>query len=104
MLTKLVANKWTPLMVKRLRGKRTLEEFALQIGAPKNTVWRWESGQTRPSTAYVKRLSRLAQEERFLADWQPVGSITRVGNLKEGSQAIAREFLRTLVRGRPGFK
>lgn len=104
MPTKLGTNKWTPLMLKRLRGKRTLEEFALQIGAPKNTVWRWESRHTQPSAAYVKRLSRLAQKERFLADWQPVGSITWIGNLKEGSQAIAREFSRTLVRGRHGSK
>ena|SRR5688572_17707594 len=104
MQTKLTANKWTPLMLKRLRGKRTLEEFAVRIGAPKNTVWRWESGNTEPSAAYVKRLSRLAQQERFLAHWQPVGSITWVGNLKEGSQAIAREFSRTLVRVRPRSK
>jgi transcriptional regulator with XRE-family HTH domain len=91
-------------MLKRLRGKRTLEEFAGRIGAPKNTVWRWESGQTRPSMAYVKRLSRLAQQERFLADWKAVGSITWVGNLKEGSQNIVREFSRTLVRVRRSAK
>ena len=36
--------KWTPALIKHLRGKRTQEEFAQLLGAPKNTVWRWESG------------------------------------------------------------
>ena len=99
MLTELAANKWSPLLLKRLRGKRTLEGFAVLLGAPKNTVWRLEAGHTHPSSAYAKRLSRLAQKEQFLADWQPVGSITFVGNLKKGSQAVAREFSRGLARG-----
>ena len=91
-------NKWTPLLIKQLRGKRTLEEFAALISAPKNTVWRWEVRRTQPSAIYIQRLGRLAQREKFFAGWKPIGSITWVGNLKAGSQAIARQFSRTLAR------
>jgi len=91
--------KWTPVLIKRLRGKRTQEEFAMLIGAPKNTVWRWEAGEARPAPAYVRKLSQIAMRERFLLDWQPVGSITWVGDLEAGSREIALAFSRSSGRG-----
>jgi transcriptional regulator with XRE-family HTH domain len=98
MLADTVRDKWNPLLLKRLRGKRTQEEFARLIGAPKNTVWRWEARYAKPSAAYAKRLSRLAEREQFLADWEPVGSITWVGDLEAGAREIALEFSRSLTR------
>ncbi len=91
---------WTPVLIKRLRGKRTQEEFARLIGAPKNTVWRWEAGQAAPAAAYARKLSRLAARERFLSDWKPVGSITWVGDLEAGSQEVALAFSRSMAFGR----
>src|SRR6266849_3511120 len=90
--------KWTRPLIKRLRGKRTQEEFARLLGAPKNTVWRWEAGYTVPTSTYAKKLTALARRERFLADWEAVGSITWVGDLDEGAREIAREFSHTLAR------
>jgi transcriptional regulator with XRE-family HTH domain len=99
MAGKLIRKKWTPVLIKRLRGKRTQEEFAKLIGAPKNTVWRWEAGYVVPAAAYVKKLSQIAAKERFLLDWQPIGSITWVGDLEAGSKEIALAFSRSLTSG-----
>lgn len=96
---KRIQKKWTPVLIKRLRGKRTQEEFAQLIGAPKNTVWRWEAGQAAPAAAYAKKLWRIADQERFLLDWQPVGSITWVGDLEAGAKEIALAFSRSIARG-----
>ena len=100
MSEKFTQKKWTPLLINRLRGKRTQEEFAQLIGAPKNTVWRWEAGLVSPAAAYDKKLSRIAARERFLSDWQPVGSITWVGDLEAGSREVALAFSRSVTRGR----
>jgi transcriptional regulator with XRE-family HTH domain len=99
MAGKSIREKWTPVLIKRLRGKRTQEEFAKLIGAPKNTVWRWEAGYVVPAPAYVKKLSRIAAKEQFLLDWQPVGSITWVGDLEAGSKEIALAFSRSSAIG-----
>jgi transcriptional regulator with XRE-family HTH domain len=93
--------KWTPVLIKRLRGKRTQEQFAHLIGVPKNTVWRWEAGHAAPAPASTKKLSQLAAKERFLSDWRPVGSITWVGDLEGGSREIALAFSRALSRRPP---
>jgi transcriptional regulator with XRE-family HTH domain len=92
--------KWSPALIKLLRGKRTQDEFAQLLGAPKNTIWRWESGLAMPAAAYSKKLSAIAEREGFLADWQPVGSITWVGDLDAGAKEIALQFSKTLARGR----
>ena len=99
MAEKSIQKQWTPLLIRRLRGKRTQEEFAQLMGAPKNTVWRWETGQAAPAAAYTKKLSQIAARERFLLDWQPVGSITWVGDLDAGSREIALAFSRPIFRG-----
>ena len=89
MLTKSNPQKWSPALIKLLRGKRTQEEFARLLGAPKNTIWRWEAGYASPAAAYVKKLSVLAARERFLSEWDPVGSVTWVGDLEQGTKEIA---------------
>src|SRR5439155_20231739 len=88
--------KWTPALIKHLRGKRTQEEFAQLIGATKNTVWRWEAGYTIPAAAYAKKLSAMAAREGFLAGWKAVGSIVWVGDLDAGAKEIAVGFYRAL--------
>lgn len=97
MAAKWTQKKWHPALIKRLRGKRTQEEFARLLGAPKNTVWRWEAGYAVPVAAYAKKLSAIAAQERFLSDWQPVGSIVWVGDLDAGAREIAADFSRALA-------
>jgi hypothetical protein len=87
---------WTPRLIKQLRGKRTLADFGALIGAPKNTVWRWEAGQAQPDDTYAELLSELAERERFLKDWKLVGSMTLVGDL-EGAKAEIAELFRTSI-------
>jgi hypothetical protein len=83
---------WTPHLIKRLRGKRTQAEFGALLGAPKNTVWRWEAGQAHPEARYATRLSELAEREHFLTDWQLVDSMTLLGDLESGRANIAKLF------------
>jgi transcriptional regulator with XRE-family HTH domain len=92
------ALQWTPHLIKRLRGKRTQAEFGALLGAPKNTVWRWESGQAHPDTRYAARLSELADRERFLTNWQLVGSMTLLGDLESAKADIAKLFRMSLER------
>jgi DNA-binding XRE family transcriptional regulator len=89
---------WTPHLIKRLRGKRTQAEFGALLGAPKNTVWRWEAGQVHPDARYAARLSELARREHFLTDWQLVGSMTLLGDLESAKADIAKLFRTSLER------
>ena len=92
------ALQWTPHLIKRLRGKRSQAEFGALLGAPKNTVWRWEAGQAHPDAIYTARLSELAEREHFLADWQLVGSMTLLGDLESARVDIAKRFRTSLDR------
>jgi len=89
---------WTPHLIKRLRGKRTQAEFGALLGAPKNTVWRWEAGQVHPDARYATRLSELAEREHFLTDWQLVGSMELLGDLESAKADIAKLFRTSLER------
>ena len=89
---------WTPHLIKRLRGKRTQAGFGALLGAPKNTVWRWEAGRVHPDARYAARLSALARRERFLTDWQLVGSMTLLGGLESARADIAKLFRTSLER------
>ena len=73
--------RWTPLLIRRLRGKRTQKEFGALVGVALNTVWRWEDGSVAPAPEHHQRLSEIADEERFLKDWHLAGSAILVGNL-----------------------
>jgi transcriptional regulator with XRE-family HTH domain len=90
--------RWTPRLIKRLRGKRTLAEFGTLLGAPKNTVWRWEAGKSQPDEAYTERISQLAERENFLKDWELVGSMTLLGDLENAKAEIAAMFRQSLER------
>lgn len=92
------AHHWTPHLIKRLRGKRTQAEFGALLGAPKNTVWRWEAGQVHPDARYAARLSELARREHFLTDWQLLGSMTLLGDLESARADMAKLFRTSLER------
>ena len=89
---------WTPYLIKQLRGKRTQAEFGSLLGAPKNTVWRWEAGQVRPDARYSARLTELAERESFLRNWQLVGSMILLGDLENAEAEIAALFRKSLER------
>jgi hypothetical protein len=90
--------QWTPHLIKRLRGQRTQAEFGVLLGAPKNTVWRWEASQAHPDARYAARLSALAEHEHFLIDWQLIGSMTLLGDLESARADIAKLFRTSLDR------
>lgn len=88
------AIRWTPRLIRQLRGARTQTEFGALLGARKNTIWRWEAGQARPDSRYTARLCELAGRERFLDDWQLVGSMTLIGDL-DSAQAEMTDLFRS---------
>jgi hypothetical protein len=90
------AFQWTPHLIKRLRGMRTQAEFGALLGAPKNTVWRWETAHAHPDARYAARLSALAEREHFLTDWQLAGLMTLLGDLESARAYIAKLFRRSL--------
>jgi hypothetical protein len=92
------AFQWTPHLIKRLRGMRTQAEFGALLGAPKNTVWRWEADRAHPDARYAARLSELAEHEHFLTDWQLIGSMTLLGDLERARADIAKLFRTSLER------
>jgi len=91
-------SSWTAERVRKLRGQRTQQEFGALIRVPKNTVWRWEAGYSTPDAERGRRLSRIAQKERFLHDWKLAGSATLLGDLEEGSRCLARHLKPVLAR------
>jgi len=91
--------QWTAERVKKLRGKRTQEEFGRLIRVPKNTVWRWEAGYAKPDAERAERLSRLAKKEKFLQDWKLEGSAELLGDLEEGSKILRERFELAWLRG-----
>lgn len=96
--------RWTPRLVKQLRGRRTLADFAVLIGASENSVRRWEVGQAQPDATYAKRLSELAVREHFLKDWKLDGSLTLVGDLESAKAEISELFRKSVERSEPRAK
>ena len=90
--------RWTPRLIRKLRGKRTQTEFGALLGAPKNTVWRWEAGLAQPDPRYAACLSAVAGRERFLKDWKLAGSMTLLGDLEGARAEILELFQRSLTR------
>ena len=89
---------WTPTLIRMLRGKRSQAAFGGLIGVPKNTVWRWESGNVRPDPENADKLSALARREGFLQDWQLAGSMVLIGELELASTKISEAFQKSLAR------
>jgi transcriptional regulator with XRE-family HTH domain len=90
--------QWLPALIRELRGKRTQAEFGALLGVPKNTVWRWEARHVKPDPEHARRLSKLAERERFLADWKLLGSLRVVGDLEEASREVRRLFHESVER------
>ena len=84
--------RWTPRLIRQLRGKRSLADFGALIGAPKNTIWRWEAGHAQPDVSYAELLSKLAEREHFLKDWKLAGSMNLIGDLESAKAEIAKLF------------
>jgi transcriptional regulator with XRE-family HTH domain len=89
---------WRGPLIRRLRGKRTQAEFGRLLGVPKNTVWRWEAGAAAPDADNVRRLSRLAQRERFQRSFKVAGSLRVIGGSLPAPRGLARMILRSLER------
>ena len=89
---------WTAILIKQLRGKRTQTEFGELLGVPKNTVWRWETGQAAPDRQHARRLSTLAEREHFLKNWKLVGSGRILGDIEEGSRGINSQLTKSINR------
>lgn len=90
--------RWTPRLIKQLRGERSLPEFAALLSVSKNTVLRWEVGYVAPNAMHSERLSVLARCERFVKDRRLVGSMTLLGDLESAQPEIAELFRNSIQR------
>jgi len=90
--------RWSSLLIRRLRGKRTQAEFGKLLGVAKNTVWRWEAGYTSPDPECAGRLAKLAEQERFLKDWKLAGSVALLGDIETASREISESFRKAVAR------
>lgn len=88
---------WTPRLIRQLRGRRTLAEFATLVEAATNTVWRWEDGRSEPDGDHMRLLSELAERERFLKDWQLGGSRTLAGDIDAALSKSSADLRKTVA-------
>lgn len=96
-----IANKeirWTPRLIRELRGNRTPADFGALLRASRNSVSRWEAGKTQPDAACSERLSQLADQEHFLKDWNLVGSVTLLDEPENAQAEIAALFSKAIER------
>jgi len=84
--------RWTPRLIKRLRGSRSPEELASLLNVSVEEIMLWETGQAEPDAAQMEKLSELAERERFLKDWKLAGSGELIGELSAASQEISDEL------------
>jgi transcriptional regulator with XRE-family HTH domain len=52
--------------IRQIRGKRSLAEFSLLIGKPKNKVIQYEANISTPS---LRILSRIAEIDNVTVEW-----------------------------------
>lgn len=95
---------WTPLLIKRLRGKRTQQQFGKLVGVALNTVWRWEEGRVEPASEHHRRLSEIAEAERFLKDWKLSGSGILAGDLDSALTRLRSESEQFLKERKQKFR
>ena len=88
---------WSASLVRQLRGKRSLAEFASLLGVPKRTVSLWEANRG-PTPDYAK-LSALSLREGFNTGRKLRGSIAWVSeDLGKGDAFISNLFRESLER------
>jgi len=84
--------RWTSRLIRRLRGSRSPEEFALSLNVSVEEVELWENGQAEPDAAQIEKLSELAEREQFLKDWKLAGSGELIGDLSVASQEASDDL------------
>ena len=77
--------RWTPRQIKQLCSAqpRTLFGFGKRAMPPR-------------MQNYLERLSRVAEREGFLKDWNLAGSMTPLGDLESADAEIARLFRKSV--------
>lgn len=88
--------RWTPRLIKRLRGIRSLPEFASLLEVNLEEVGLWESGQLAPANTQLANLAALAEREQFLKEWKLAGSGVLINELETASAELADEMKQLL--------
>lgn len=64
----------SPAEIRDLRGTRTRQAFARELGVSVATVYLWEAGRMRPSAANLGRLRRLVGRLKAMGRARTSGS------------------------------
>ncbi|MGH9837626.1 MAG: hypothetical protein ACREEM_02455 [Blastocatellia bacterium] len=89
---------WSSRLIARLRGSRTIVEFATTIGVDPEIVSLWESGELEPDAFQANLLSDLAGREEFPRDWKLEGSGVLLGDLETASADLADDLRQILAQ------
>ncbi len=92
--------RWSIYALQKLRGERTIEEFAALLNAPVELVIAWENGHIKPDEKYAARLTDLARSEpERYKDFRLAGSGILLVDL-EAESAQHREELKQILADR----
>lgn len=58
-----------PLTQFREARKQTLEALAIDLGASKGMVWKWENGKAIPRPEYMRKIIDLSRGSVSANDW-----------------------------------
>lgn len=90
--------RWTPRLIRELRGDRTLADFAASISASRDMISGWEAGKVQPDETSFELLSEMAQREHFLKDWKLAGSMRVLDDLENAKAEIDDLFRKSIER------
>jgi len=57
-----------PKDIRKLRGSMTRETFSLLMGISIPSLWRWETGGSKPEGAALRLLEMVADERKSMID------------------------------------
>ena len=86
---------WSASLIKKLRGKRSLAEFASLLGVPKKTASLWEANRG-PTPDYAK-LSALSLREGFRFGRKLKGSVAWVAEDVGTGERLANKLIRESI-------
>jgi len=92
-----VKMRWSISALQKLRGERTVEEFAALLDAPVELVTAWEDGSIKPDEKYAARLTDLARSEPLREDWKLEGSGILHVDLEAESKRQSEELKQILA-------
>jgi hypothetical protein len=92
-----VKMRWSIHALQKLRGERTIEEFAALLDTSVELVIAWENSSIKPDEKYAARLTDLTRSEPLRDNWKLEGSGILHVDLEEESKRQNEELKQILA-------